>query len=143
MVQWFEVKCKYTKQLENGNLKRVTEPYLVNAVSFTEAEARIHKEVGSFTSGEFTVTAIKKENITDIFSYDDSDVWYSGIVAYETADEDTGANKSVRHKMLVLAGSVKEADERFKDCLRDMLGTFEVKEIKETPIVDVYTNEEN
>lgn len=143
MNNWFEVKCKYTRQLEDGRLKRVTEPYLVDAMSFTEAEERIIKEVGESTPGEFIITAIKRENITDIFAYEDEEVWYSGVLAYRTVDEDSGREKSVRHKMLVTANSVKQADERFKESLSEMLVTYEIKEIKETALVEVFPYRQN
>ena len=60
MANWFECRVKYDKMLENGMQKKVTEPYLVDALSFTEAEARIIEEVSPFISGEFSVSAVKR-----------------------------------------------------------------------------------
>jgi hypothetical protein len=134
---WYEVKVKYVRQLEDGRLKRVTEPYLLDAVSFTDAEARIYESIGKDVKGEFHIESIKRQNISDIFLYEDSDTWYSGIMSYVSVDGDTGKEKKVRHKMFISAESVKQADERLKECLKDMVVTYEIKEIKETKVVDV------
>ena len=67
MANWFECKVKYDKMMENGMQKKVNEPYLVDALSFTEAEARIIKEMTPFISGEFSVSAVKRANISELF----------------------------------------------------------------------------
>lgn len=76
MNNWFTVKVKYTKQLEDGGFKKVSEPYLLAAMTFTDAEARIYEELGSIIRGEFVVTGISRTEIHDIFMYDDIDTWY-------------------------------------------------------------------
>ena len=60
MHTWFECKIRYDKTQENGSIKKVTEPYLVDALSFTEAEARIIEEMTPFISGEVDVNAVKR-----------------------------------------------------------------------------------
>ena len=67
MHTWFECKIRYEKTMENGMNKKVTEPYLVDALSFTEAEARIIEEITPFISGEFTVSDIKRANYSELF----------------------------------------------------------------------------
>ena len=67
MHNWFECKISYKKMMENGMQKKVTEPYLVDALSFTEAEARIIEEIRPFISGEFTVSDIKRDRLNEIF----------------------------------------------------------------------------
>ena len=109
---WYEVKVKYTKQLENGTIKRVTEPYLVDAVSFTESEARIYKEVCETCQGECSVEAIKKDNIVDIFLYEDSDVWYRCTINRIDYDDESGKERKVKEAMMVTASSVQEAAQR-------------------------------
>ena len=69
MNSWFTVKVKYTKQLENGSFKRVSEPYLLAAMTFTDAEARIYEELGTTIRGEFQVTGIARTDLHDIFKY--------------------------------------------------------------------------
>lgn len=93
MNTWFTVKVKYTKQLEDGRLKRVTEPYLVDAVSFTDAEARIYEEIGSSVQGEFSITGISKTDFADIFYYEDAEDWYKCKLTYISVDADSGKEK--------------------------------------------------
>ena len=138
----FEVKVKYTKQLEDGTLKRVTEPYIVNAQSFTDAETMIYAQVGEFVRGEFIVTAIKRDNIVDIFEYEDSETWYEGRISFSSLDADSGKSKEVTHKMLVTANSVKGAYNRFGESLADMLSQYEVKSVKETQIQGILLPQE-
>ena len=76
MSQWFECKVKYDRMMENGVLKTVSEPYLVDALSFTEAEARITDKMQPYISGEFKVDAVKRVNLSDIFYNDAGDRWY-------------------------------------------------------------------
>lgn len=137
MNNWFTVKVKYTKQLEDGRLKRVTEPYLVDSVSFTDAEARMYEEIGQSVTGEFLITGITKTEYADIFYYDDSDDWYKCKLTYVSVDGDEGKEKKVTNNFLVTASSVKEAYERIKESLSDMTVTFEVPSIMLTPIVEV------
>ena len=97
MNNWFTVKVKYTKQLDNGAIKRVTEPYLLAAMTFTDAEARIYEELGSQIRGEFNVTGIVRTELNDIFAYDDADTWYKCKVKYEDFDADTEKSKKSPH----------------------------------------------
>lgn len=130
-------KVKYQKENENGSVKNVTEPYLVDAMSFTEAEARIYEELGSIIRGEFVVSGIAKSKIIDIFHYDDSDVWYRCKISYSVAEE-SGKEKKITNYMLVSASDVKQAYERIHESLNNMLVTFSVPEIVETPIVEIF-----
>jgi len=137
MNSWFTIKVKYTKQLEDGRLKRVTEPYLVDAISFTDAEARIYEEVGTNIKGEFLITGISKTDYADIFYYEDADDWYKCKLTYVTADADSGKEKKVSNNFLVTAHNVKQAFERIKESLSDMTVTFEIPSIMLSPIVEV------
>ena len=83
MNNWFTVKVKYTKQLDNGTFKRVSEPYLLAAMTFTDAEARIYEELGSIIKGEFNVVGITRTEIHDIFAYEDAYTWYKAKISYE------------------------------------------------------------
>ncbi len=78
MHNWFECKIRYEKVMEDGKNKKVTEPYLVDALSFTEAEARIIEEMKPFITGEFTVSDIKRANYTELFTSDEdtADEWF-------------------------------------------------------------------
>lgn len=138
MNNWFTVKVKYTKQLDNGALKRVTEPYLLAAMTFTDAEARIYEELGSQIRGEFNVTGIARTELNDIFAYDDADTWYKCKVKYEDFDADTEKSKKVTQNFLVRANDVKEAYERMKESLSTLMVDFEIPSIIESPLVDIF-----
>jgi len=141
MNSWFTVKVKYTKQLEDGTFKRVSEPYLVAAMTFTDAEARIYEELGSLIRGEFVVTGISRTDFHDIFHYEDADVWYKCKITYEAGGDggEEGAKaKKVSQNFIVTAHSVKDAYERLKESLGGMMIDYVIPSITISPIVDVF-----
>ena len=138
MQTWFSCKVKYQKEDEQGRVKNVSEAYLVDALSFTESEAKIYEEIGQRIMGEFQVTSIVKSRIMDVFEYPDSDTFYQCKVTYMIVDGDSGKEKKVTNLMLVTAHHVKEAYERIHESLNNMLVTFIVPEIKESPIIEVF-----
>ena len=138
MAQWFKTSVRFDKMLENGTVKKVTEPYLVDALSFTEAEARIIEEVTPFISGDFDVSAVKKSRIAEVFRDDMGDKWYLVKVAFITIDEKTAAEKRSVSQILVQANDFANAIENFKDGMKDTLADFEIVSVAETPIMDVY-----
>lgn len=133
---WHLVKVKFTKEFQDGTLKRVTEPYLVSAVSFTDAEATINAEVGEFIRGEFIVCGITKQNYVDILHYDDSDMWWKCKVSY-TAEDDNGKEKKVNQNILCSAPTAKDVYERVTDHFKTALSVFELGAISLTKIVEV------
>ena len=138
MANWFECKVRYDKMMENGVQKKVNEPYLVDALSFTEAEARIIEELTPFISGEFTVSAVKRTRISEIFWDDSADKWYMVKVAFITIDEKSAVEKKNNSFILVAANSFKEALENFMENMKTTLADFDIVSITETPIMDVY-----
>jgi hypothetical protein len=143
MNSWFTVKVKYTKQLENGTFKRVSEPYLLAAMTFTDAEARIYEELGSIIRGEFVVTNIARTDFHDIFHYEDADTWYKCKISYESQDADNEKQKKISQNFLVSATSVKEAFERLQESLSTLMVDFQIPSIIVSPIVDIFPfNEE-
>lgn len=141
MKTWFVIAVKYMKEDEHGRIKNVVEKYLVDALSFTEAEARIYEEMGQRVMGEFHVKDISRTSIIDIFEYKDSDQFYQAKVSYMIADADSGKEKKVNNLMLVTAHSVDEAHNRIRKSLNNMLVTFTVPEIKESKILEVFHHE--
>lgn len=142
MNNWFTVKVKYTKQLENGSFKRVTEPYLLAAMTFTDAEARIYEELGQIIRGEFNVVGITRTEIHDIFFYEDADIWYKIKLSYESLDADSEKTKKVSQNFLVTAHSVKEAYDRISESLSTLMVDFEIPMITVSPIVEVFPYQE-
>ena len=138
MNTWHTVKVKYTKQLQDGTLKRVSEPYLVNSISFTDAEARIHQEIGEFVRGEFMVTNISKTDFAEIFHYDDEEVWFKCKVAYITEDVDSGRETKVKNNFLVTAKNLRQAYDRIKESLKGLQVDFSIEKIEVTPIIEIF-----
>lgn len=138
MASWFECKARYDKMMENGVLKKVTEPYMVDALSFTEAEARIIEELTPFVSGEFVVSAVKKTKISEIFWDDSADKWYLVKVAFITIDEKTAVEKKSISQILVAGTDFKGAYDNFMEGMKGTMADFDVVSINETAIMDVY-----
>lgn len=141
MKQWFTCKIKRHKEDEKGHLKFVTEAYLVDAVNYTEAEARIYEELGSVITGEFSVNSITKASIADIFHFEDADQWYKCKAVY-VIEDDHGNEKRVINQMLITAHNVKDAYERLEDSLSGVLVTFTITSVEESPIVEIFPYEE-
>lgn len=141
MRTWFAVRVKYAKENEEGLLKSISEQYLVDAVSFTECEAIIYDRLGSQIRGDFQVTHIAKSNIVDLFFYEDSDLWFKAKIQYIIADGDNGREKKVTQYMLVTALDVPQAHERIRESLSNMLVSFQVPDVVETKIVEVFPYE--
>lgn len=135
---WFECKVRYEKLQENGAAKKVTEPYLVDALSFTEAEARITEEMTPYISGEFTVSAIKPTKIAEIMWDETGDRWYLTKVAFITIDEKTAGEKRSVSQIMVQAANFKNAVARFEEGMKGTMADYEIVQINETMIMDVY-----
>jgi hypothetical protein len=140
MYNWFECKVKYQKIVENGLEKKVTEPYLIDALNFTEAEARMIEEIRPFISGEFDVTNIKKANYSELFfSQDDAaDKWYKCKLMFVTLDEKSGKEKRSATYILVQASDFIDALGKLQNGMKGTLSDYEIASISETPLVDVY-----
>ena len=144
MYNWFECKVRYDKMLDTGVQKTVTEPYLVDALSFTEAEAKIIKEMEPFMSGEFTVSDIKRVKYTDTFFNDRGDRYYKAKLYYITLDEKSGAEKKTAVNVLVQASDLKEAVEIIETEMNKTMIDYVIASVVETELMDVfpYTGEE-
>lgn len=138
MHTWFECSVRYDKTLESGMQKKVTEPYLVDALSYTEAEARIIKEITPYINGEFEVVGIKKAKINEMFFDETGDKWYKCKVNFITLDEKSGNEKKTACTIMVQASDLAKA---LEGLVKGMLGTladYESASIVETKIMDVY-----
>lgn len=142
MNTWFKVKVKYTKQLESGSFKRVSEPYLLSAMTFTDAEARIYEELGTFIRGEFSVMGITREDIQDIFQYDDADSWFKCKISYDNIDDDGDKKRTVTQNFLVSAKTVKDSYERIEESLETLMLDYQIISIIASPIVEIFPYKE-
>lgn len=140
MHTWFECKIRYEKTMENGLVKKVNEPYLVDALSFTEAEARIIEEITPFVTGEFTVSDIKRANYSELFPSDEeaADKWFKCKLVFIMLDEKSGAEKKSSTQVLVQAADLRDAVKKLDEGMKGTMADYEIAMISETPIMDVY-----
>lgn len=140
MALYFEVKVKFDKMQPNGAVKKVTEPYLVDALTFTEAEARVTEEVSPLISGDFTVTAAKKTRIAEIFWNDkpSADRFYLVKTNFITLNEKTGQEKKAPNLILVQASDFHDALARFEEGMNGTMADYEIADLHETLIMDVF-----
>ena len=138
-MELFEVKVKYDKICENGLIKKVPEQYLVDAMSFAEAEERATKEIAQFSSGEFEVTDIKRAKVAEVIESEDAaaDTWYKGRVAFIIIDEKTEKEKRAMQTMFVQSTSSDAAMASLQKFLSTGMADWVVVGITETKILDV------
>ena len=136
MNNYFLVKVKYDKMMDNGVQKTVTEPYLVDALSFTEAEARITEEITPFAS-EFTVSAISHYKISESF-LGNGDRYYRCKLEYITLDEKSGSEKKQGMYFLVQARTIEEARNTIVDEMKKTMIDYDIVKIEETKLMDVF-----
>ncbi len=139
MQNLFECKVKYEKiDEQSGKQKKVSETYLIDAVSFTEAESRIYKEMEMMIRGEFVVTNIRKANYTEIFDNEDGDRWFKSKISFASVDENSGKEKKVSNQLLVMANDVKDAFDKIHEGMNGMTVDFDINAISESPILDFF-----
>jgi hypothetical protein len=138
MHNWFECKVSYEKMLENGMQKKVTEPYLVDALSFTEAEARIIEEIRPFITGEFTIADIKRARYSEMFFDENGDRYYRVKVHFITLDEKSGAEKKTAATMLVQASTLQDAIAGLEEGMKGTMADYSIAAVSETTLMDVF-----
>lgn len=143
MHTWFEVKIRYEKVAENGMQKKVTEPYLFDALSFTESEGKCIEEMTPFISGEFTVSDIKRANYSEIFFSEEesADRWFKCKLVFITLDEKNGAEKKTSTHVLVQASNLRDAVKKLDEGMKGTMADYQIASVSETPIMDVYPYE--
>ena len=137
---WFETRVRYDKTIEDGRDKMVTEQYVVEALSFSEAEKRIVEEMSHYVSGEFGVKAIKLAAYSETFfsDIDTDDKWFKAKLAFITLDEKTGKEKRSPVTYLVQAASLDKARAYVKEVMEKTLSDYDVISISETHFIDVF-----
>ncbi|MDR0825063.1 MAG: DUF4494 domain-containing protein [Prevotella sp.] len=138
MHNWFLSKVQYEKILENGMRKKVTEPYLIDAMSWTEAEARTIEEIKPYVSGEFTIADISRYPLYELFFNEKGDRFYKTVIAFITLDEKSGLEKKTKVNMLAQASNLQNAKDVIVKSMEGILIDYEIIEVKETPIMDVF-----
>ena len=136
---WFECKVRYEKTGDDGMPRKVTETYVVDALSFSEAESRILEEMGKYVSGELEVCDLKIAQYKEIFFADNdlADKWYKAKLAFITIDEKTNKEKKTSVHYLVNAGNIDAAKKNVDDIMGESMIDNETKRHSETHIIDV------
>lgn len=138
MKIWYSCKVKHNKELEDGMVKQVTDVFLLDAISYTDAESRTYEICERDISGEFSVTQITKTNIAEVIHNEGSDKWYKSKVVYATVDGDSDKEVKINTYLLVSADHVKQAFERIEEHLNSMLVPYDIPAITLTNILEVY-----
>ena len=143
--KFYEVKIQYQKTLEDGKEKKVTEQYVVEALSFTEAEARIIKEMTPYISGEFDVVSEKIAPYNEIFLSDrtDDDKWFISKVAFITIDERTAKEKKQTFRYLVQAETSEKAMDYTKEMFSHGMSDYSIDAVQDTATLEVFLIEDN
>ena len=165
MHNYFETTVKFEKTAEDGKILKTTEKHLVDALSFTEAESRITKEMEPFISGEFQVKSIQRKNYSEIVSElwsinaveaeankmlkanvpnsSEADKWFECKLNFITLDEEKGVEKKTPVFMLVHANTVNSAHDTLIEHMRGSMADYTIESVKETKILDVFKYESN
>lgn len=140
MSEWFQCTVKYEKTKEDGKQQKVTEPYLVDALNFTEAERRIIEEITPFMSGIFEVSDIKRARYAELFESTDesADRFFKIKLAFVTLDEKSGKEKKTNQNVLVQASDLRDSIARLDEGMKGSVMDYIIVSVQETPIMDVY-----
>src|SRR5574344_403165 len=135
----FEVKVKYEKMMEDGTNKIVSEFYLVDAMSFTEAEATATEEMSMLAGKKFEIAAIKKVNYAEIIKSEGNNegTWFKCKLAFITIDEKTEKEKKTHVSYLVEGSNLESAKVRMAKAMSSTMIDYEFSKIEETPIMDI------
>ena len=143
--KFFEVKIQYQKIQEDGKEKKVTEQYVVEALSFTEAESRIIEEMTPYISGEFDVVSEKIAAYSEIILSDksDDDKWFISKVGFITIDERTAKEKKQTFRYLVQAETSEVAMEYTKNAFSGIMSDYTIDAVQDTATLEVFLREDN
>ena len=137
----FECKVKYDKVLENGLTKKVTEKYLVEAISFSDSETRFTEYITPYISGEYQICGIKIAKLNEVFDEKEGDRYFDCKVQFIFLDEKSGKETKTSVKILVKADNIKEAMSNLDEEMKSTIADYASVLIKETDIMDIYKYE--
>lgn len=138
MKNWFEVKASYEKMMDNGMTKKVTEPYLVDALSHAEAEARAIEELKPYITGEFEIASVRRAKISEMFFNENGDRWFKAKVNFIVIDEKSYSEKRTLVQMYAQACDIKEALAVIEEGMKGTMSDYVISSLSETLIMDVF-----
>ena len=136
-MNWFECKVSYEKMMENGLQKKVSEVYLVDALSHAEAEAMVIEEMKSCINGEFSILTVRKANYMEVLTSERNDWWWRCRVSFIGLDEKFGAEKRINVLMLAAGDDIEDVIRRVKEAMRGSLSDYEIIGINKSNILDI------
>lgn len=140
-MSYFSVKLKYEKVQSNGAVKPVSDIYLFDALSFTEAEALAIDKLTPLLPAEYTIEDVSRKRIAEVFKDGHGDRWYLATLHYITIDEVTAVEKKKKSRVLVQASDFDTAYRNLKCGMKDTIADYEVFAILETAIIDVFLHD--
>lgn len=138
MKTWYSCKVKHSRETDDGFLKQVTDSFLVDAVSYTDAETRMTDIAAQDIHGEFAISNISKTNIAEVIPDDDAHTWFKCKVTYSTVDGDSEKEKKINTYMLIAALHIKQAFEKIEEHFKGMVVPYEIPSITQTSFMEVY-----
>ena len=140
-MEWFECKVCYEKTNEEGAVKKTTDVYIVDAISFTEAEAIITKEMTDLIRTSFDVEAVKREKVSELFrSKDDIGLWFKIKIVYITIDEISAKEKKTAAIIYQQSKDMFSVSDDLRENMKDSQLDWEIKSVTETKVIDVIQN---
>ena len=140
-MKLFECGIRYDKMMENGMQKKVTELYIVDALTFGEAESRVIEEMSYYVDGKMEVVSEKITKYSELVETDGADKWYKAKVNIITMDENSGADKKQAMFYLIRASDIDHARQRLNEFMQGTVADWECEALQETKIVDVFLND--
>ena len=137
---WFECKIRYEKIMDDGLPKKINDVYVVDALSFSEAEERIMEEMSSYISGEIEIMDVKIAPYREIFFADDNlaDQWFKAKLSFITIDERSNKEKRTSMMYLVNAGNISSAINNIDKVMSGTMIDYVTTSISATKIFDVF-----
>ena len=142
-AEWFETKIRYEKMMEDGMQKKTTEAYVVDALTFAEAEETITEEMGAYITGDFVVTGIKKAPYKEVFFSDNpnDDKWYKVKLQFIIIDEKSGKEKLSAVNYLVQSNTLQNAVKNVEEVMNTGMQDWKLAAMTETALIDVFEHD--
>lgn len=140
MKEYIEANVKYDRAAENGALKPVTDRYIVDAITFSEAESRLLEEVGPFAAGEVVVKDMKRVQYMEIFECtdDSADKFFKVKISIISYDEEKEKERRTNAAILVQASDIPNALDRMREQMKSYMMEFDIVNVADTKIMDIY-----
>jgi hypothetical protein len=138
MTNFFKSKIRYEKTFEDGTQRFVTDEFLVDALSFTEAEARTIEETKYYIPGEINIVDISRYNIAEAFFNRTGDKYFRARLYFISLDEKSGREKKEGVYFLIQADNIDEAKTIIEEEMKKTLADYSIQKIEETKIIDVF-----